>query len=40
MRSIAALPKSLTIVIATHRRSTLEQCDRILRFENGAFVGS
>jgi ATP-binding cassette subfamily B protein len=36
MQSIAELPQSLTIVIASHRRSTLEQCDRIVRFENGA----
>lgn len=35
MQSIAELPQSLTIVIASHRRSTLELCDRIVRFESG-----
>jgi ABC-type multidrug transport system fused ATPase/permease subunit len=39
MQSIAELPQSLTIVIASHRRSTLEQCDRIVRFENGEIRG-
>ncbi len=35
MQSIAELPENLTIVIASHRRSTLEYCDRIVHFENG-----
>lgn len=39
MQSIAELPLNLTIVIASHRRSTLERCDRIVRFENGAIRG-
>ena len=40
MRSIAALPDSLTVVMATHRRSTLAACDRVLRFEGGALAES
>lgn len=40
MRSIAALPETLTIVMATHRLSTLESCDRVLRIEGGVLVES
>lgn len=35
MRSIAALPDSLTVVMVAHRRSTLELCNRVLQLENG-----
>jgi ABC-type bacteriocin/lantibiotic exporter with double-glycine peptidase domain len=35
MAAIAALPPELTVVLVTHRVSTLAFCDRILRLDGG-----
>ena len=35
MQSIAALPRNLTVVTASHRPSVLAMCDRVFRFDNG-----
>ena len=38
MRSIAELPEDLTIIIATHRSTTLAGCGRLLRLQSGSIV--
>ena len=40
LQSIAALPRNLTIVMATHRQAALASCDRVLRFDKGMLVAA
>ena len=37
--AIEHLSKEITIVIIAHRITTLKECDRILKFEEGRVVG-
>jgi ABC-type multidrug transport system fused ATPase/permease subunit len=40
MQSITDLKGTKTIVIVAHRLSTVENCDKLYRFENGRVVES
>ncbi|MDR2489374.1 MAG: ABC transporter ATP-binding protein/permease [Desulfovibrio sp.] len=40
MKTIYALPKTLTTVIIAHRLSTVEHCDKLLWINNGAIAAS
>lgn len=35
MKSINGLSKNITIIVISHRLSTLENCERVLTIENG-----
>lgn len=38
MENIASLPREVTVIMVAHRLSSLSQCDRILKVENGSLL--
>jgi len=40
MQSVYSFKGSRTIIIVTHRLSTVKDCDKIYKFENGKIISS